>query len=79
VHDLRRTFATTLRSLGIDRVVVSKLLNHTEAGVTKIYDRYAADPEKTAAMERWANRLREIVSGVSVSNVVQMTPKSAGA
>jgi integrase len=77
LHDLRRTFATQLRSLGVDRVVVSKLLNHAEAGVTSIYDRYAADPEKTAAMERWANRLREIISGAPASNVVQMTPKSA--
>src|SRR5262249_58117713 len=71
-HDLRRTFATHLRSLGVDRLVVSKLLNHAEAGVTKIYDRYAADPEKTAAMERWTNRLREIISGEPASNIVQM-------
>ena len=42
------------------------------AGVTKIYDRYAADPEKTAA-----NRLREIISGAPASNALQMTPKSA--
>ena len=72
IHDLRRTFATHMRSIGIDRIVVSKLLNHAEAGVTKIYDRYAADPEKTAAMERWANRLREIISGVLAANVVQL-------
>jgi len=63
LHDLRRTFATHMRSIGIDKLTVSKLLNHAEAGTTKIYDRYAADPEKTAAMERWANRLREIISG----------------
>jgi integrase len=35
LHDLRRTMAQ-LRSLGIDRLVVSKLLNHREAGVTQI-------------------------------------------
>jgi integrase len=75
LHDLRRSFATQLRSLGVDRVVVSKLLNHAEAGVTKIYDRYAADPEKTAAMERWANRLREIISGTDTDNVVQLRVK----
>jgi integrase len=69
LHDLRRTYATHLRSLGIDRLVVSKLLNHAEAGITKTYDRYAADPEKAATMERWANRLREIISGRCVPNV----------
>jgi integrase len=72
LHDLRRTFATHLRSLGVDRLIVSKLLNHAEAGVTKTYDRYSADPEKTAAMERWANRLREIISGAPADNVVQI-------
>jgi integrase len=70
LEHLRRTFATQLRSLGVDRLVVSKLLNHAEAGVTKVYDRYAADPEKVAAMERWANRLREIISGEPKSSVV---------
>jgi integrase len=72
LHDLRRTFATHLRSLGVDRLVVSKLLNHAEAGITHIYDRYSADPEKSAAVERWANRLREIISSAPASNVVQM-------
>ena len=72
IHDLRRTFATQLRAIGVDRLVVSKLLNHAEAGTTKIYDRYTADPEQAAAMERWANRLREIVSGSSAVNVVQL-------
>ena len=51
---------------------MSKLLNHAEGGVTKIYDRYNADPEQAAAMERWANRLREIISGEVGSNVVAM-------
>ena len=72
LHDLRRTFATHLRSLGIDRLVVSKLLNHAEGGITRIYDRYTADVEQAAAMERWANRLREIISGAPGDNVVQL-------
>jgi integrase len=71
-HDLRRTFATHLRSLGIDRLVVSKLLNHAEGGVTRIYDRYSADPEQSTAVERWANRLREILSGAPATNVLQL-------
>ena len=43
-----------------------------KAAVTRIYDRYTADSEKTAAMERWANRLREIISGAPATNVVQL-------
>ena len=76
LHDLRRTMATHMRSLGVDRLVVSKLLNHAEAGITHIYDRYSADPEKAAAMERWANRLREIVSGEPVEKVGQMRKRT---
>ena len=72
IHDLRRTMATQMRGLGIDRLVVSKLLNHAEAGITKIYDRYAADTEKAAAMERWAQRLREIISGEPQEKVVRL-------
>jgi hypothetical protein len=54
----------------VDRLVIDKILNHAEQGVTKVYDRWSADPEKAAAMERWANRLREIISGTVDSNVV---------
>lgn len=70
IHDLRRSAATQMRSLGVDRLVVSKILNHSESGVTKVYDRYAADPEKAAAMERWAQRLREIISGEKSEKMV---------
>jgi integrase len=63
VHDLRRTCTTNLAKLGVDRVVISKLLNHAEGGVTSIYDRYARDDEKRAAMDRWAARLVAIVGG----------------
>ena len=40
--------------------------------MTKVYDRYGADPEKAAAMERWANRLREIIKGAASEKVVPM-------
>jgi integrase len=79
IHDLRRTMATMMRSIGIDRLVVSKILNHAESGVTKIYDRFSADPEKAAAMERWANRLREIIAGDTGGNVVPMQKNLTGA
>jgi integrase len=75
IHDLRRTMATQMRSLGIDRLVVSKLLNHAESGVTKTYDRYAADPEKAAAMERWSDRLTEIISGEKSERIVRLHKK----
>jgi integrase len=74
LHDLRRTCATNLARLGVDRVVISKILNHSEGGVTSIYDRHARDDEKRLALERWGQRLQEIVEGQEhTTNVVAFT------
>jgi integrase len=62
-HDLRRTAASHMTGMGIPRLVVSKILNHTEAGVTRIYDRHGYDIEKRNALEAWAAHLHEILNG----------------
>ena len=62
-HDLRRTVASHMTSMGIPRLTVSKLLNHAERGVTAVYDRYGYDREKREAVEAWERRLAEIVRG----------------
>lgn len=73
IHDLRRTAATTMASTGVDRLVISRLLNHKEGGVTQIYDRFSYDPQKRAAILRLEDRMREIVTGVTASaKVVEM-------
>jgi integrase len=72
IHDLRRSCATHMRSIGVDRLTVSKILGHAESGVTQVYDRFADDAGKQAAAERWAYRLREIVTGDAGGNVVPM-------
>lgn len=60
-HDLRRTAASHMTSMGIPRLVVSKILNHVERGVTAVYDRYSYDREKRQALEAWARRLQSII------------------
>ena len=73
LHDIRRTVATGMRSLGIDRLVVSKVLNHAEGGITAVYDRYAADPEKRRALEVWAAKVESIVRQTPLpDNVLDM-------
>ena len=47
---------------GVPRLVVSKLLNHVESGVTAVYDRHSYDPEKRAALDYWGARLEQLVS-----------------
>jgi integrase len=60
-HDLRRTAASHMTSIGISRLVVSKILNHAEPGVTAVYDRHSYDREKRAALDAWDARLEEII------------------
>lgn len=64
-HDLRRTAASNIAGMGFNRLVVSKILNHAEAGVTSIYDRYSYDNEKREALEAWGTRVGEIVASRS--------------
>lgn len=61
-HDLRRTAASLMVGGGVPRLVVAKILNHVETGVTAVYDRHSYDPEKRAALDYWGNRLEQIVS-----------------
>ncbi len=64
-HDLRRTAASYMTSMGVTRLVVSKILNHVEQGVTAIYDRHSYDGEKREALDRWGDRLESILQGGS--------------
>jgi integrase len=77
-HDLRRTVASQMAALGIDRIVTGKLLNHASVDrdtVTgMIYDRHSYDDEKRRAVERWADRLIEIVEGRSRGKVLRLRP-----
>ena len=62
-HDLRRTAATHMTSAGVNYLVVSKLLNHVQSGVTATYIRHSYDGEKRAAMGVWGERLLTLVKG----------------
>ncbi len=66
-HDLRRTAASQMASMRIPRLVISKVLNHAESGITAVYDRHSYDAEKREALEQWGARLEEIV-GAGGSN-----------
>ena len=61
-HDLRRTARTNLASLGIAPFIAELIIGHQQAGVHKVYDIHRYQAEKRQALERWANRLRDIVT-----------------
>jgi integrase len=72
-HDLRRTAASHMTEMGIPRLVVSKVLGHSDGSVTAIYDRFEYWPQKKQALDAWAQRLQEITSGEPAeSNVVSL-------
>ncbi|MBF0341253.1 MAG: tyrosine-type recombinase/integrase [Magnetococcales bacterium] len=78
-HDLRRTAASLMTGMGISRLVVSKILNHVESGVTAVYDRHSYDAEKRMALDAWGKRLESIIEGRQDDhNVVTLPARKAG-
>jgi integrase len=65
-HDLRRTVLTAMARLGVAPIVLGHVANHrttTRAGVTlAVYSQYTYNKEKRAAIDAWAERLRNIVA-----------------
>ena len=62
-HDLRRTASTHMTKLGHGRLIVDKVLGHTDTSVAGIYDRHSYQKERQEALDAWGDRLREIVGG----------------
>jgi integrase len=60
-HDLRRTVETQMAASGIFRLVIPKILNHVESGVTKVNDRHSYDKEKRVALEKLNKSFEKII------------------
>lgn len=59
-HDLRRSAATLMGRSGVPTADIKSVLGHSGGGdVTLIYDRFDRMPERTAALERLADSLRQ--------------------
>lgn len=69
VHDLRRTVATEMGRIGVSRLTIGKVLNHSDRSVTGIYDRHSYLAEKRHALETWAAFLDGLVN-TKTGNVV---------
>lgn len=72
LHDLRRTFSTTLNDIGIAPHVVEQLLGHTLGGVMAVYNRSQYLPEKLDALNKWMDRLEVISSDYSNVALLEM-------
>ena len=70
-HDLRRSGATIMGSLGVRPDVIEKCLNHVEQNkLVRIYQRQEMKPEQTDAWRLLGDRLSLLTSGAS--NVISM-------
>lgn len=51
-----------MTGMGVSRLVVSKILNHIETGVTRVYDQHGYDTEKRKALNAWGTHLNGILT-----------------
>lgn len=72
LHDLRRTFSTTLNNMGIAPHVVEQLLGHSLGGVMAVYNRSQYLPEKLDALNKWMERLEVISSDYPNVAILEM-------
>ncbi len=65
IHDLRRTGATNLQSLGIPVEVTEAILNHvsgTTGGVAGVYNLFRYEPQKREALKAWNHLVAHLVT-----------------
>jgi len=63
VHDLRRSMATHMERIGVEPHVIEVCLGHVLKGVAGTYRHYGYLPEKTAALQAWADELIRNLAG----------------
>ena len=76
-HDLRRTAASGMASLGIGPHVVEKILNHTSGtiqGVAAVYNRFDYAAERRQALLVWANYLEAVIGEAEMPYLVRGAP-----
>jgi len=80
LHDLRRSAASGMASLGFGPHIIEKVLNHASgvnSGLVAVYQRFDHRSDRKAALTAWDKRVAGIVSGTaSPSNVI--TPSAWG-
>ncbi len=68
-HDIRRTVRTRLASLRVSDIIAEMIIGHGRKGLQRVYDQHTYESEMREALELWAERLRDIVTGPSESLV----------
>jgi integrase len=80
LHDLRRSGTTALQALGFPVEVTEKVINHKSgevSGIKKVYNLWAYEPEKRAALDAWGGYLQKLFAGADASNVIALAERRA--
>lgn len=80
LHDIRRSGTTALQALGFPIEVTEKVINHKSgevSGVAKVYNLWAYEPEKRAALNAWGEYLERLIKGADASNVITLAERQA--
>lgn len=72
-RDIRRSVASQIASMGTQRIVISKILNHVETGITAVYERHSYDQEKRQALDAWGRKFRQTLDGKKEGNIVNFS------
>ena len=70
-HDLRRTFRSHARRLGIDREIAELMLNHKRKGIEGVYDRNEELELRAAGFATWEAFLSQLAKSVGVAEQLQ--------
>lgn len=80
LHDIRRSGTTALQALGFPVEVTEAVINHRSgevSGIRAVYNLWAYEPEKRAALTAWGNYLDRLVKGAGAPNVIPLVKSAA--
>ena len=75
IHDIRRSVASGMAAIGVDLVVIERVLNHVSgsfAGIVSVYQHHKFEPEMRRALERWGAHIERLVAGEPENNVLPL-------
>jgi hypothetical protein len=80
LHDIRRSGTTALQALGYPVEVTEKVINHKSgevSGIKAVYNLWAYEPEKRAALDAWGGYLNRLIAGAAAPNVIALAERRA--
>lgn len=81
LHDIRRSGTTALQALGFPVEVTERVINHKSgevSGIRKVYNLWAYEPEKRAALNAWGDYLKKLVEHGSIVAALGTPREAAG-